>query len=869
MQDIAELKQRITLAELIERHGVEFKPAGRELKGLCPLHSENTPSFTVNPDQETYYCFGCGSGGDHISFLQEYYNCDTAEAAEKLADMTGGNFEFDAPKKKSPAKKQKPADEWRQVAVVPDGLEPPATVSVKTDQGWQDFPVIAAWAYKDADGNLLGWTTRVEPEAGKKEIIPFTWMQNAAGAIELKRRAQSEPRSLYKLETLKMRPDAKVLLVEGEKAADAANRLLSETDYIALSWAGGGKAISKTDFSPLHGREVIGWPDADCKTDKRTGMLMDYMDQPGMQAMVKIAGLVPGMQIIKLPKLGSLPDGYDSADAEADGWDPAQTTTYIMSNAVSPGQLQGETSDIKSRLNELVEQTGSKQEAIETLAIQTSRPKQEIALALDQKAIQHPSAWEAIIDDEQCAGYSEVNICGKGLLADYARQIAASVQFPINTTYLHALAVGASAMVRRFSYAWHGFDNNPVNLYTVSAQPPGTGKSGVNNYLTNPIREIYKTLNLENEGKRKAIENEIKKLETQCEQNPHDKESAELLVEKRLYYSRHCHVIYSTDDATPEALESICGRQNGMANIISDESDAVNVVLGSVYGSESRKSNSGIFLKMFDGGWHAPSRVTRETRDGRVYGCLAIIAQDESVKSILQAGESGRGISERILMLRERNLLGHRNHMIYTPVDKEIKELYEKTCENLIRGHNNEVLYFGEEATRMINEYRQQVEVELADGGRFSAPMLRGAIGKADKQICKIACILHGFEHWQNDAITRPKEVSVDNVAEAKRIYMELINSYVRITDGQGYTGDQSAIDKLKEKFKASAQKNKLRVDLNSLASSLSRTKPFADMTGRTKIIREKLIPAMAVQNWCLLSEDGKEIYLNPRIGLA
>ena len=64
---------------------VTLKKAGSSYKGLCPFHNEKTPSFSVDEGRQTYKCFGCGEGGDVISFVEKYYNLDFMEAREMLA----------------------------------------------------------------------------------------------------------------------------------------------------------------------------------------------------------------------------------------------------------------------------------------------------------------------------------------------------------------------------------------------------------------------------------------------------------------------------------------------------------------------------------------------------------------------------------------------------------------------------------------------------------------------------------------------------------------------------------------------------------------------------------------------------------------
>ena len=68
---------------------IELRRRGRNLVGLCPFHNEKTPSFTVYPETSSYYCFGCGAGGDVIGFIRNIENLDYVEAVKFLADRAG------------------------------------------------------------------------------------------------------------------------------------------------------------------------------------------------------------------------------------------------------------------------------------------------------------------------------------------------------------------------------------------------------------------------------------------------------------------------------------------------------------------------------------------------------------------------------------------------------------------------------------------------------------------------------------------------------------------------------------------------------------------------------------------------------------
>ena len=85
---IEEIKSRIDIVELVAQY-VTLKKAGRNYLGLCPFHQEKTPSFTVNREKQIFYCFGCGEGGNAVTFLMKIANKTFPEAIKELAEKTG------------------------------------------------------------------------------------------------------------------------------------------------------------------------------------------------------------------------------------------------------------------------------------------------------------------------------------------------------------------------------------------------------------------------------------------------------------------------------------------------------------------------------------------------------------------------------------------------------------------------------------------------------------------------------------------------------------------------------------------------------------------------------------------------------------
>src|SRR3972149_8371063 len=85
---IEEIKAKADIVQIISER-ITVKKAGKHFKALCPFHGEKSPSFMISPELQIYKCFGCGEGGDVISFLEKYEGMDFNEAIKYLSDKTG------------------------------------------------------------------------------------------------------------------------------------------------------------------------------------------------------------------------------------------------------------------------------------------------------------------------------------------------------------------------------------------------------------------------------------------------------------------------------------------------------------------------------------------------------------------------------------------------------------------------------------------------------------------------------------------------------------------------------------------------------------------------------------------------------------
>ncbi len=93
-ESIEQLKSISDVVDVVSNY-VQLKKAGSNYKGLCPFHSEKSPSFVVSPAKQIYHCFGCGASGDSIKFIMDIENLSYPEAIEKLATIYNFKLEYE------------------------------------------------------------------------------------------------------------------------------------------------------------------------------------------------------------------------------------------------------------------------------------------------------------------------------------------------------------------------------------------------------------------------------------------------------------------------------------------------------------------------------------------------------------------------------------------------------------------------------------------------------------------------------------------------------------------------------------------------------------------------------------------------------
>lgn len=344
--DVPALLARVDLFDVVHRY-VKLTKAGKEFSGLCPFHDERSPSFSVIPAKGFVHCFGCGAHHDAIGFLMRYLGVDFREAVRQLD--SGALAEADG-RAERPRPVYEPDLKW--VPLMPVPADAP---DVMADGQW----TIPIWnpkrnkatrmklqrldAYRDAQGRLLGYVARAlitDRDTGKeKKWTPtITWCVSPTGARQWCLQHFPDPRPMLGLDALFAKPDAPVLVVEGEKCRAAGAGAWPQ--YAVVAWPGGSFGISKVDWTALEGRDVVLWPDADAAGIK--AMCGWRNDAGDFRAGVAHYAARVGARSIRMIDTDGRPKGWDIADAlDVDGWTPVQLAAWAAARVVDVNVVRG------------------------------------------------------------------------------------------------------------------------------------------------------------------------------------------------------------------------------------------------------------------------------------------------------------------------------------------------------------------------------------------------------------------------------------------------------------------------------------------------------------------------------------------------
>ncbi|WAJ69747.1 DUF927 domain-containing protein [Catenovulum adriaticum] len=232
---------------------------GHEWLALNPTRSDNKKgSFSINLNTGVWADFSTSDkGGDFIDLVAYIENTGKGAACKRLAEFLGVNSSAGGVNNKAPAKL--PANKPNTPAFIP--VPPPASAAnLCPTEHYQNGTPSKIWNYTNAKGVLIIRVMRFDSADGNKTYRPLAYGSKKGQAPKWHWQQLPDNRPLYNLPAVSSQCE-NVVLVEGEKAADAAKSLF--TDYVASTWSGAVKAVAKTDFSPLASKNVLFWPDND------------------------------------------------------------------------------------------------------------------------------------------------------------------------------------------------------------------------------------------------------------------------------------------------------------------------------------------------------------------------------------------------------------------------------------------------------------------------------------------------------------------------------------------------------------------------------------------------------------------------------
>lgn len=214
------------------------------------------------------------------------------------------------------------AEAWTSIMLVPTDAPPLAPVILERFAK-QGSALNQCWPYRDATGQLLGYVARFDRPANgvpaRKQVLPITFCGGPGGQSEWRCKGFRVRRPLYGLDHLAARPAAHVVVVEGEKAADAAAKRFD--GHVVVTSPGGSQAAGKADWTALKDRHVIIWPDA---------------DEPGSKYADTVASnlkdIAASVCIVDVPS--TFPEGWDLADTLPHGFTDVDISRLLLDACV-------------------------------------------------------------------------------------------------------------------------------------------------------------------------------------------------------------------------------------------------------------------------------------------------------------------------------------------------------------------------------------------------------------------------------------------------------------------------------------------------------------------------------------------------------
>ena len=308
-------------------------------------------SLNINLRDGRWYRFSDGSKGDIFALVKEATGVDTKGAFEIIAGHAGIGYStpVDAKEFKNSAVTElnkiktealQKKDPWQVYNNVPENapaFKPEKDLAYVLEKN--NWRLAATYEYRNRGAGLLGYVVRVLDEDGKKQTLPVSYCHNTKANIDgwrLKGFSDNGYKPIYGVEKLEQSPLQKVLIVEGEKAADVATKIFLE--YTVISWMGGSAAASKANWKELAGKEVTIWPDNDAAGEKAAIAILAEIN--------KVNGFSGFASRVDIKSL-NLPEKWDLADKvpehiTQEAVKEAVDSSFAENNTISTAKAEAE-----------------------------------------------------------------------------------------------------------------------------------------------------------------------------------------------------------------------------------------------------------------------------------------------------------------------------------------------------------------------------------------------------------------------------------------------------------------------------------------------------------------------------------------------
>jgi hypothetical protein len=582
----------------------------------------------------------------------------------------------------------------------------------------------ATYDYRDEDGKLLFQVVRFEPKDFRqrrpKPEGGWDWAVKGVRVVP------------YRLPELEAKPEAPVVVVEGEKDVDN----LARFGVLATCNAGGAGKWTHEHAKFLAQRRVIIMPDN---------------DEPGQNHAQKVAATLQSIAMsVRVCELPGLPPKGDVSDWIAQHGDAAEPVT------------------IGKELLRL----------LRAAPIWSSKPWPDIISFDDVGLPEFPSQ---VLPD---------------VLRRWVETQSYATQTPADLAALLALAVCSAAIARRVEVEPRPGWREPVNLFVAVLLEPGNRKSAVFSEAVRPLRELEVELIesarpavARDQSDRRQTEARLRKLEKLAA----EKEDAEARHEAGNLAAELAEQPESVlprllvDDATSEKLGIMLADHGGRVASMSPEGGVFDLMAG-LY-SKSGIPQFGVYLMGHSGDDLVTDRVSRKSvRVERPALTCAYAMQPAVVKGLAeQAAFRGRGLLARFLYAAPKSWIGRRE-IAPPPVSGTLREAYRQTVRTLAGLDGEHVLQLAADASTAFQEWEGEIESMLGEGGQME--IIRDWGAKLAGATLRLAAVLHCVEYGAAGNIGK---ATIEAAVEISRYLVPHAEAVLEMMQAKESTADDDA----------------------------------------------------------------------------